>query len=690
MACAAPAGKYCIASATSNTVFTSCPAGSWCAGGTFLPDDCTCDPGKYCAAGSTGPTVCTACPTTGSLKLCTGGAAPAMAYTVCATTGNYDGVLTAGTSSVDTMCKCATTAYLTNLSTAVRNDCTAKSTSCPAGTYYATAATATTDIVCVPCEVSAGFYAPFATTGITSTTPLATQCLTPVSTSCPVGTYYSNRTTPTSDITCTVCDGSYSTTETTGITYTMEPALQCPYTCTACGKGDSWPDVYNNTPCTPTENGVCACSLKAAWVGGAGADLKCNATFAIFVPLGEEDERRSLMQGLGEEDGRRSLAQGLSRGVKSFAMYNDKMYIGAQSYINTGVYDDFVAIWDGSLWQSFGGDGLSITCTDCQQAHINSLVSFKDKLYAFGRFKATVGSVTVTSYAAWDPVNSWVVPGGGTGSHAYLWEAHCSLVHNSILYVGFYANKINKASGDMNIDNILRFDGTTWLPRGNFGAKGAGVTAMIFYQDNIIVGGHYKMTRVGNTIPDQYDNKGQPVFSSNMEVNAIAAFNPVTSVWSALVDKDTNDNGLGFSGTVLASYIVNAFAIFNGDLIVGGNYDSFLPSNTPVKNIAKYSGTLKKWSVLGNATHNGVVGPVYALAVFVETLFVAGQFFQLGDGTSVGNIAMWSGTAWSKLILKPPFYGVNAIINSLIVHNDLLYLGGGFTDCMFDRRRSAA
>ena len=114
--------------------------------------------------------------------------------------------------------------------------------------------------------------------------------------------------------------------------------------------------------------------------------------------------------------------------------------------------------------------------------------------------------------------------------------------------------------------------------------------------------------------------------------------------------------GSGVNGPYVWTVIV-----FNGDLIVGGDFTS------PGNRIAKWNGT--SWSTLGT----GMNGTVRDLAIFNNELYAVGTFTNAG-GVTANRIAKWNGTSWSALGL-----GLNSSAYSLHVFGNALYVGGNFT-----------
>lgn len=127
----------------------------------------------------------------------------------------------------------------------------------------------------------------------------------------------------------------------------------------------------------------------------------------------------------------------------------------------------------------------------------------------------------------------------------------------------------------------------------------------------------------------------------------------------------------GLNGPVLA------LAVWEGDLYVGGVFSGTADGPMPLNSIARFNGT--NWSALPN---NGLNGGVRALAVATppgggeSTLYVGGYFTATKDGTIIlNNIAEFDGTNWSAL----PNNGLDNSVRALAVWESDLYVGGDFS-----------
>lgn len=137
------------------------------------------------------------------------------------------------------------------------------------------------------------------------------------------------------------------------------------------------------------------------------------------------------------------------------------------------------------------------------------------------------------------------------------------------------------------------------------------------------------------------------------------------------------------SGVSGGSARVNCMVEFNGELIVGGSFNSCThPKRGTVTlgNIARWTGDhFEPFQVGGSTDFNN---EVFALYVWNNQLYVGGAF-TTAAGTTVNRIARWSGTAWEAL---PPggassnAVGFNNSVLSLYEYGGKLLIGGRMTN----------
>ncbi len=121
---------------------------------------------------------------------------------------------------------------------------------------------------------------------------------------------------------------------------------------------------------------------------------------------------------------------------------------------------------------------------------------------------------------------------------------------------------------------------------------------------------------------------------------------------------------------------VYAMAVYNGELYVGGQFDS--AGGIPANNIAKWDG--KNWSAVGTGLTYLPIYPqtaktVKTLTVHNGILYAGGQFDTAG-GIRAICIAQWNGSNWDSV--SNTFPGVRvAGINTLLWDDSVLFAGGG-------------
>lgn len=86
--------------------------------------------------------------------------------------------------------------------------------------------------------------------------------------------------------------------------------------------------------------------------------------------------------------------------------------------------------------------------------------------------------------------------------------------------------------------------------------------------------------------------------------------------------------------------VVNAMAVYNGNLYVAGSIDS--AGNKPVQGIAMWDGS--HWAPVGG----GISGVVNSLVVYNNELY-AGGFFDKVSGREYSCLAKWNGVKWSDV-----------------------------------------
>ncbi len=155
---------------------------------------------------------------------------------------------------------------------------------------------------------------------------------------------------------------------------------------------------------------------------------------------------------------------------------------------------------------------------------------------------------------------------------------------------------------------------------------------------------------------------------------------PAEGDWEALGSNGAGDGSLNDN--------VHSLTVWNGDLIVGGNFTNINNNGTVLgaaDYIARWDGT--DWHALGsNGSGNGSLGNVvYALAVWNGDLIVGGAFTNVNNhGTALTEadyIARWDGTDWHALGSNGSGNGsFNNYVLALTMWNGDLIVGGYFSN----------
>ena len=155
-------------------------------------------------------------------------------------------------------------------------------------------------------------------------------------------------------------------------------------------------------------------------------------------------------------------------------------------------------------------------------------------------------------------------------------------------------------------------------------------------------------------------------------------FGPDTSVFSVVQGGGSSWTALGNSGGETDSRAgdvgIYALAVFNGNLVAGGAFDSI--DGVTAHSIAVWNGT--SWTTLGA----GFDGTVRALAVYNNDLYAAGAFAN-ADGNPATNIAYFHAGSWHALaggVGGDHSYVSGPKVNALAVYGGRLIVGGSFAN----------
>jgi len=312
--------------------------------------------------------------------------------------------------------------------------------------------------------------------------------------------------------------------------------------------------------------------------------------------------------------------QGLNAEVRSMVVTGSKMIVGGAFDDAGGVIAHRVVSWSGTSWVREETDNNFLSGGPV------SSVSFYD-----------------------DGKNSFIVAGGSFdggpgGPTRYTerisgeWQAYSEIPNLGVratlpdgfnVWVGGLFTDISGAVPSLQ-HYLSIFSDDTWIPVGDFNAP---VYALTKHEGSVIAGGSFDLI------------DGSPR-------NHIAQGD--IEDWSAL--------GLGLNGPVYVLASIDGYLYAGGDFTVAGT--------GPAKGIARWDGY--SWSGIGGDIDFGVV---YAIEKFDGDIVIGGDFeTENGSGAPLKRIAVYDGTEWTGL---GPGIG-NGVVNSLRSFQGSLYAGGSF------------
>ena len=250
-----------------------------------------------------------------------------------------------------------------------------------------------------------------------------------------------------------------------------------------------------------------------------------------------------------------------------------------------------------------------------------------DELYVTGNFMIAGGD-TVSCIAMWDGTQWNKLD---KGAFRAVPQSHCSPVFGVTKYQGsiyatgqFFEAKMAFA----------RWNGITWDSITSF--DGA-ITQFMEYQNELYVNG---------------------VFSGIDTIDAWGIAKWDGQKWSAIDTTHWNGHGI-YTSTV-----------YNGELYIGGN---FWNDDESIVDLAKFNGTT--WEAVDNYPYQGASSAVNELLEYKGRLYVIGTFEQ--PDFPGNSIIAWDGSTWDDLNGGLSPYSGASVFDAHI-HNDKLYVGGGF------------
>ncbi len=377
--------------------------------------------------------------------------------------------------------------------------------------------------------------------------------------------------------------------------------------------------------------------------------LKLSILSFLFLSLSEAECQswRSVSNGISIDSSKE-----IEEPIKTFCVYNGKLYIGGHFANPHKKYLKNIASWDGKKIDTVGagidGSVWSLTQTG------NYLCiggQFHKKTFNFGSsdgivlWNDTTGIYTAMddAFGIWNP----------DLSHDWIIYALCNF--GNILYAGgcfiYKSDELCIAKWSDNswsrVGKIL-VNQTLWSGRGGLIGCVVGLTT---YKGHLYACGKFQVA-----VPD-YIHFVARLDGDKWDAVGHANFPP---------DYDFSiSSGINDGAFELCEYKECLFA--------AGRFDSI--DGIRCRNIAQWNNIV--WSTVGN----GVNGIINALVVYNDKLYAGGQFDSAG-GKPAKNIAVWDGFHWGPVGQGLEFSSNNKLFKgrvvALEVYNNELYAGGIF------------
>jgi len=319
--------------------------------------------------------------------------------------------------------------------------------------------------------------------------------------------------------------------------------------------------------------------------------------------------------------------RGLSGPVQELILFNSDLIAGGWFGLASDARVNQIARWDGEGWHSLGtgiSDCPGIPCSPV----VLALGTYGSDLIAGGDFNKIDG-VSANYIARWDG-QAWHAMGEGMNEQVLAvieWQGR-------LIAGGAFTH----AEGRQ-VNHIAQWDGSQWAPLGSGVNPGGRVMSFSIFEDDLIaVGffGHAGVVEVNGIA--RWDGRAWHAMGDGTGGGrAAVVYNESLVAAGTFRLPDGTERSLArWSGTswepIVAPCVVpTALGVFHGDLVAGGN---FLGDHCAGNYVARWNG--QEWA----SFDTGMDGPVWAVAVDEDRLYVGGNF-SLAGGTPSDNIARW-------------------------------------------------
>ena len=270
------------------------------------------------------------------------------------------------------------------------------------------------------------------------------------------------------------------------------------------------------------------------------------------------------------------VGTGLNGAANAVCIYKDELYVAGGFKTAGGIPAKYIAKWDGKKWSAVG---------DIPTYDITALVVYKGDLYAAGAFSEEEN--IQANVFRWDG-KKWLP----------LKTKHC----NDVFALAVYKDELYAGGSFLQNQNarIMKWNGKSWTDAG-VQLNGA-VSCFAIHNEKLYAGGYFSRL-----------NNSPASFVVNFD------------------GKNWGPSASGLDGTIPHHWL-STLAAANGNLYAGGNFttgdDTKLTRNFSVLKTENWSPVVYNFD-----------GPVAAVAVYKNALFIGGSFSFSNGATVSYNIA---------------------------------------------------
>lgn len=353
------------------------------------------------------------------------------------------------------------------------------------------------------------------------------------------------------------------------------------------------------------------------------------------------------------------------------------VYIAGPILSAGGIPTDKVAMWDGERWDLLGSgtsEGLALAVAVSPEGH----------LYVGGAFEEIRG-VAATGLAKWDG-SEWSAVGTGLDNYEVTGDLNGSNEWIGALEFGpdgtLYAGGLFSSIDGVAVNNIAKFDGTTWSAMGEgLGTNGDVQAIAIDANNNVYAGGEFGEFNESGTFYRRIVKWNGSAWSNVMHVTgpvieiAVKGENEVyvggdfvhmvpdieegsavvvnrfiySTTGGASWNYFGSDDDIGFERGGAQANGAEVFDVkvgSDGNIYVVGDFDSV--AGIEAWDAAYYDGTT--WSALGGGVSVGLDDSwVHALIETEAGFYLGGPFGSVGDLQGIQSMALWTGETWAPL-----------------------------------------